>query len=223
MTMTLEQALTELEALGNERMRAQNLRHGSGDNQYGVRRGDVRKLAKQIKTDHELALELWDTGNIDARFLAILLIKPKSLSADEVDRLVRSLTFVQVSDWLISYVVKKHRDKEALRQQWMTSDDPMAGRAGWALTAERIAKSPDGLDLPALLDRLESEMGDAAAEVQWTMNIALVEIGIQHPEYRERALAIGEALGIYSDYPVSKGCTSPFAPIWINEMVSRQG
>ena len=37
-----------------------------------------------------------------------------------------------------------------------------------------------------------------------------------------RALAIGEKLGIYRDYPVSKGCTSPFAPIWINEMVRRQ-
>ena len=37
------------------------------------------------------------------------------------------------------------------------------------------------------------------------------------------ALAIGEKLGIYRDYPVSKGCTSPFAPIWIKEMVKRKG
>lgn len=43
------------------------------------------------------------------------------------------------------------------------------------------------------------------------------------PKQRTRALAIGEKLGLYRDYPVSKGCTSPFAPIWINEMVRRQG
>lgn len=43
------------------------------------------------------------------------------------------------------------------------------------------------------------------------------------PEHRKRALAVGEKLGVYRDFPVSKGCTSPFAPIWINEMVSRQG
>jgi len=55
------------------------------------------------------------------------------------------------------------------------------------------------------------------------MNSTLAQIGIHHPVYRERALAIGERLGIYRDYPVSKGCTSPFAPIWINEMVKRQG
>ena len=221
--MTLEETLTQLEALGNEKMRAQNTKNGAGDNQFGVRLGDLRVLAKKIKTDHELALALWETGNIDARLLAILLIKPKTLSADEMDRMVRSVTFVQVADWLNSYVVKRHPDKETLRQGWMAADDPMAARAGWSLTTERVVKSSEGLDLPALLDRIQSEMGTAAPEVQWTMNCCLAEVGIHFPEHRERAIAIGETLGVYRDYPVSKGCTSPFAPIWINEMVSRQG
>jgi len=220
--MNLKEALKELEALGNEKMRKQNTKHGASDNQFGVRRGEVRKLAKKIKTNHELATALWETGNIDARFLAILVIKPASLSADEMDQMVRSVTFVEVADWLSSYVIKHHPDKETLRQGWMATDDPMAARAGWSLTAGRIAKSPEGLDLPALLDRIESEMGSAATEVQWTMNCALAEIGIHFPKHRKRALAIGETLGIYRDYPCSKGCTSPFAPIWINEMVSRQ-
>ncbi len=101
--------------------------------------------------------------------------------------------------------------------------DERGMRAGWSLTTERVVKSPEGLDLPALLDRIESEMGNAAPEVQWTMNCTLAEIGIHFPDHRERALAIGETLGIYRDYPVSQGCTSPFAPIWINEMVRRQG
>ncbi len=221
--MTLKETLSQLEALGNEKMRKQNTKHGAGDNQFGVRRGDVRKLAKKIKTNHELAVGLWKTGNIDAQFLAILLIEPKSLSADEMDRMVRSVTFVEVADWLNSYVVKNHPDKETLRQGWMATDDPMAARAGWSLTAGRVVKCPEGLDLPALLDRIESEMGNAAPEVQWTMNGCLAEIGIHFADHRERALAIGESLGIYRDYPVSKGCTSPFAPIWINAMVSRQG
>ena len=64
--------------------------------------------------------------------------------------MVRSVTFVHVADWLNSYVVKQHPDKESLRQAWMATDDPMAARAGWSLTAERVVKSPEGLDLPAL-------------------------------------------------------------------------
>ena len=74
-----------------------------------------------------------------------------------------------------------------------------------------------------MLDRIEKEMPAAVPEVQWTMNMCLAEIGIHNPKLRKRAIAIGEKLGIYRDYPVSKGCTSPFAPIWIDYMVKRQG
>jgi 3-methyladenine DNA glycosylase AlkD len=221
--MTLKEVLKELEALGSEAMRKHNAKYGAGPNQFGARHGDIRALAKKIKTNHELGLSLWKTGNADAQLLAILLMKPKDLSAVELDGLVRSISFAHVADWLLSYVVKVHPDKETLRQKWMASKDRWALRAGWSVTAGRVARSPEGLDVTALLDRIESEMGKADPVVQWTMNGALAEIGINHVKLRKRAIGVGERLGIYRDYPVSKGCTSPFAPIWIDYMVSRQG
>jgi len=220
--MTLNETLKRLKALGNDKTRAHNLKYGAGDNQFGVKHGDIRALAKQIRSDDELAMSLWKTGNVDAQLLATLLIQPKTLSAKDLDRIVRSVTFAHVADLLNSYIVKQHPDKETLRQEWMATDDRWAARAGWSLTAERVVKSPEGLDLPALLDRIESEMGNADPVVQWTMNSTLAEIGIHFPKLRKRAIAIGETLGIYRDYPVSKGCTSPFAPIWIEALVSRQ-
>ncbi len=220
--MTLEETLAQLEALGTEKVRALNTKRGAGSHQFGVLLGDIRTLAAEIKTNHELAIALWETGNLDAQLLAVLLLRPKALSGDELDRMVRAVRFVQVADWLNAYVVRKHPDKETLRRAWMTTEDPWAARAGWDLTSERIAKRPEGLDLTALLDRIEREMANAAAEVRWTMNFCLAGIGIHFPEHRDRAISIGETLGIYRDYPVSKGCTSPFAPIWINEMVSRR-
>ena len=221
-TMTLEEILRQLKSLGDAGVRAQNAKWGAGDNQFGVKRGDLRILANKIKTNHDLALDLWKTGNIDAQFLATLLLQVDLLSADEMERLVKSITFAWVAEWLHSYVIKERADKETLRKKWMESDDRWEARAGWQLTAGRVAKSPDGLDLVALLDRIETQMGTAASEVQWTMNACLAEIGIHFPKHRKRAIAIGEKLGIYRDYPCSKGCTSPFAPIWINEMVRRQ-
>ena len=220
--MTRDEALARLETLGSETLRAQNARRGVTGEQFGVKMGDIRKLADEIKSDHALALELWETENLEARLLAVLLMKPKQLSAEELDRLVRSNRQMPVSDWLNSYVVKAHPEKEALRQRWMEESDPMAARAGWSLTAERVAKKPEGLDLDALLDRIEAEMASAAPEPQWTMNSTLAAIGINHPAHRARALAIGEKLGVYRDYPTSAGCTSPFAPEWIGEMVRRQ-
>lgn len=220
---SLEKTLAQLEALGKDKVRARNARNGAGENQFGVQLGDIRKVAAKIKGDHPLAVALWKTGNIDARLLAILLFEPERLSREELDGLVRSADFPQVADWLNSYVVKNHPEKEALRQSWVDDLDPWAARAGWNLTSARIARDPEGLDLPALLDRIESELGSAAPPAQWTMNFCLAGIGIHFPQHRGRALAIGEALGIYRDFPVAKGCTSPFAPIWINEMVRRQG
>jgi 3-methyladenine DNA glycosylase AlkD len=221
--MTVKEVLAKLKALGDEKVRARNAKSGAGENQFGVQMGDIRKVAKSIKADHELGLALWETGNLDARLLAILLITPKKLTAKQLEAMVKAATFPWLADWLNSYVVKQHPDKEALREKWMKAKDPMAARAGWNLTAERVAKSPKDLDLTALLDRIESEMARAPAAAQWTMNSCLAQIGICSPPHRKRALAIGESLGIYRDYPVSKGCTSPFAPIWIAEMVRRQG
>jgi 3-methyladenine DNA glycosylase AlkD len=227
-TAALGQALEQLESLGNEAVRKQNARWAAGGiqpgaTQFGVKHGDIRAMAKKIGSDHALGMSLWKTRNVDAQLLAVLLLQPKDLSAQEVDGLVRTITFGWVADWLINYLVKPHADKEALREKWMADGDRWAARAGWSLTAERVAKGPDGLDLPALLDRIESEMGAADPAAQWTMNSTLAAIGIHFPKHRKRAVAIGEALGVYRDYPCSKGCTSPFAPVWIDAMVKRQG
>jgi 3-methyladenine DNA glycosylase AlkD len=221
--MTLQEALDTLKSLGNETVRVHNRKFGAGDNQYGVKLGDIRKLAAQMKADHRSALDLYDSGIIDAQLLAILLIKPKKLSLDELDRIVRAATFSQVADWVNAYLVKEHPEKETLRVRWMADTDPWAARAGWGLTSGRVARAAEGIDLTALLDRIEAEMPTAPAPTQWTMNSCLANIGIHHPPVRARALDVGDRLGIYRDYPVSKGCTSPFAPIWINEMVKRQG
>ncbi len=220
--MNLAEALKKLKSLGDANVRKHNTKFGAGSNQFGVKMGDIRALAKSIKTDHALGLALWKTGNVDAQFLAVLVMDPKSLTADELDELVRSTSFAHVADWFHSYILKEHPEKESLRVKWMASDDPWAARSGWSLTATRVAKDAKGLDLKALLDRIEAEMGTAHPATQWTMNAVLANIGIHHPKLRKRALAIGEKLGVYRDYPCSKGCTSPFAPIWINEMVRRK-
>ncbi len=127
-----------------------------------------------------------------------------------------------MADWLNAYVVAQHPEKEALREKWMTAKDRWAARAGWNLTASRVNKGARDLDLPALLDRIEKEMPKAMPEVQWTMNNTLAAIGIHHPKHRKRTLAIGENIGLYRDWPVSKGCTPPYVPVWVEAMVKRQ-
>ena len=220
---TVEDILATLESLGSESVRKHSRKNGAGDNQFGVKMGDIRKVAAGIKNNHELGLALWQTQNIDAQLVAILVIKPKMLSTQVLEDMVRAIPYSQVADWLNAYVVKKHPEKETLRLAWLPSDDLWLARSGWSLTSERIGKDPEGLNLSALLDRIDQEMPTAPKEVQWTMNFCLAGIGINFAEYRDRAMQIGESLGVFRDFPTSKGCTSPFAPIWITEMVKRQG
>lgn len=221
--MTLQEVLAELQSLGNATTLKVHKKNGADDNMYGVKMGDIRKIAAKIKSDDSLATELWSTGNLDARLLAVLLIKPANISRSQLDAMVREAKLPQLADWLNSYIVRTHPDKEALRLTWMHDTDPWAARAGWSLTAERIGKGAEGVDVSALLDRIESEMAEALPAAQWTMNACLAGIGIHFTEHRQRALDIGERLGVLRDYPTSKGCTSPFAPIWIAEMVKRKG
>lgn len=226
--MNLKETLAKLESLGDEKRRAWNIKNGAGKlKQFGVAMGDLRTLAKKIKTNHELALQLWNTGNIDAQLLGILLMKPKSLSAADVAKMVREAKYAWVADWFNAYIVKEQppADKEKLRIKWMKDKDGWAARAGWNLTASRInkgGKEAEELDLPALLDRIAKEMPKAKPETQWTMNNTLMAIGIHHAAHRKRAIAIGEKIGLYKDWPVSKGCIPPYAPVAVEAMVKRQ-
>ncbi len=217
--VAVAEVMAELAALEDPKVLEVNRRHGDA---HGVNLGQLRALAKRLGTQQDLARELWATGDTSARLLAILTCRPRAFDRDELDAMVREARTPKVHDWLVSYVVRKSPFCEELRVAWLADPDPGVASAGWALTTDRVAKSPEGLDLAALLDVIEAEMSDAPDRLQWAMNHCLAQIGIEHEEYRARAIDIGERLRVLEDYPTPPNCTSPFAPVWITEMVARR-
>lgn len=213
------EVMAELASLEDPKARAVNERHGDD---HGVNLGKLRAVAKRLKTQQDLARELWATDDTAARLLALLVCRPKAFERDELDVMLRAARAPKVHDWLVNYVVKKSPHAEELRRAWFADPDPVVASAGWALTTERVTKKPEGLDLAGLLDVVEAEMKDAPDRLQWAMNHCLAQIGIDHAEYRARAIAIGERLEVLKDYPTPRGCTSPYAPVWIAELVRRQ-
>lgn len=134
--------------------------------------------------------------------------------------MAQATTWTQIADWLISYLIHKHPEREAIRVAAMAGAAGTLGRAGWSLTSATVLRSALP-DLVPLLDRIERELLTADPLTQWTMNACLATIGIHHADLRARAIQIGERMGVYRNYPTAKGCVSPFAPIWIQEMVRR--
>ncbi|GAB3275756.1 DNA alkylation repair protein [Microbacterium lacusdiani] len=219
MSPTVAAVLAELAALEDPRMREVNERHGDD---HGVNLTKLRAVAKGLKTDQDLAAELWATDVTPAMLVALLICRPKAFRAEEIDRMLRQARARKVQDWLINYVAKKSPHVERLRTMWLGDADPVVASAGWALTADTVVKRPDQVDLDALLDEIEAGMRDAHERIQWEMNTTLAMIGIHHPDRRARAIDIGERLEVLKDYPTPPNCTSPYAPIWIGEMVRRQ-
>lgn len=219
MEPVLEDVMAELAALEDDKIRAVNERHGDD---HAVNLTALRAVAKRIKKNHRIALQLWGTGDSAARLLALLICRPREFSRDELDAMLREARTRKVHDWLVGYVVMKGPYAEELRVAWMDDPDPVVASAGWALTADRVVRNRERLALSGLLDVIEAEMAGAHERLQWEMNVCLAQIGIEDPDLRGRALEIGERLGVLRDYPTPPGCTSPFAPEWIGEMVRRK-
>lgn len=212
----VQQALAELE---DPKARAINERHGDD---FGVNLSKLRALAKSLKSNQELAEQLWNTQDTASALVAILIAKPRSFTLEHLLQWSKQASTPKVQSWFLNYIVKKTKLLEQLRFALMLEQDPVLEAAGWELTAHQVAKDPDKLNLPELLDTIERRMVTAPDRLQWAMNNTLANIGIEHSPLRARALAIGEKLQVLADYPTSPGCTSPFAPIWINEMVKRK-
>lgn len=213
----VEEVVAELAALEDPKARAVNERHGDP---HGVNLTKLRAIAKSLGTDRELAGELWESGDVAAQLVALLIAKPKAFTADELDAMLRSTRSDKAHDWLLNYLVKKSPHAAALRTRWFEDADPRVRAAGWTLTTHAVTTAD--LDRDELLDEIEREMRGAEPKLQWAMNETLATIGIEDEARRARAIAIGEDLRVLADYPVSKGCTSPFAPVWIAEIVRRR-
>ncbi|WP_026877056.1 DNA alkylation repair protein [Jiangella gansuensis] len=216
---SLAEVMGELRELEDPQTRAVNEKHGDD---HAVNLSKLRAFAKRLGTRQELAGELWDTADSAARLLAILICRPRSFERGDLDTMVRQAGTPKVRDWLVNYVVKKSPHCETLRVAWLADPDPVVASAGWMLTTARVVKRPEGLDLAGLLGVIEAEMKRAPERLQWAMNECLGNIGIEHAEHRDRVIDIGERLEVLKDYPTPPKCTSPFVPIWITEVVSRE-
>lgn len=220
MTSTLvESTLTSLKELEDPKILSVNERHGDD---HAVNLTKLRAVAKELKKNQPLARELWATNDTAARLVALLICRPKEFDQSELDSMILEARTPKVLDWLINYVVKKNPHWNDLRVLWLEDPAENVAAAGWALNTHAVITKPDALDDSAILDTIEAQMKTAEPRVQWSMNECLAQIGIHRPELRDRAIAIGERLEVLKDYPTPPNCTSPFAPIWIEEMVRRQ-
>ncbi|WP_373650195.1 DNA alkylation repair protein [Schlesneria sp. DSM 10557] len=191
--------------------------------------GDLKKLGGEIKKDHDLAMELWSTGEFYPRLLATLIFDNKLLTESALDQLASDLLQHdveqrnQLSDWLLANQLTKSRKLVALIPTWETNPSPVLRRWFWYHQARlRWTGQVPPENSAELLDSLEREMADAEPEVQWAMNFCACQIGVHEPQFRARCIKLGKALGLYKDEHVSKNCTPSYLPEFIRIEVAKR-
>jgi len=184
--------------------------------------GDLRKIAKAIKRDHELAMELWLTGEFLPRQLAILIMDKKLLTQERIDQLAQDIYSHdfeernQLIDWLMANQLAKDKKTIALMESWENSPSVLQRRVFWYYQARlRWMGNTDHSNTEHLLNAIEKKMATEQPEVQWAMNFTAGQIGKWQEAYRDRCVTIGETTGLYKDEVVPRGCTPNYLPKFI--------
>jgi 3-methyladenine DNA glycosylase AlkD len=159
--------------------------------------------------------------------LSLLILDLKPLDAAWLERMVSDLEAIdgkeqsQLLDWLIANVIMKKAALKKVAESWRSDPSTVRRRTFWSVQARSVRAGDHALN-EQLLAHIERDLPAADEKVQWNMNWCAAQIGIADEALRPRCIALGERLGLYRDYPVSKGCTSPYLPIWIGSVVGKK-
>ncbi len=184
--------------------------------------GDLRKLAKDINKDQDLAMELWSSGEFLPRLLAILIMDHMLLSKDLIDKLdkdIQTHAFDErnhLVDWFMANQLSKDKKKITLMESWENSPSSLQRRVYWYYQGRLrwMGKKPPG-DPADLLTAIEANIMKEDPEVQWAMNFTAGWIGVYDEKNRARCIKLGEKTGLYKGEMVSKGCTPSYLPEFI--------
>lgn len=183
--------------------------------------GDLRTIAKDIKKDHELAIELWKTEHFFARQLAILIMDKILLTKELIDNLFTDISKhsetekLQLVDWLMANQLLKDKKIITLIDNWEDSQSLLKRRIYWYYQARLRWMGQIQTDSEVLLSKIENKIEKEKPEVQWAMNFTAGWIGVYEKKYRKRCIELGEKTKLYKGQMVSKGCTPDYLPEFI--------
>jgi 3-methyladenine DNA glycosylase AlkD len=221
--MNLNSALRELKRRGTAQNRKVYRRHGVGENMYGVSFADLRGLAKQIKTDQALAVQLWATGNHDAQVLATLIADPDQFDAKLLDAWAKDLSNYTITDEFVGLVARTtYRQKKA--DKWRTAQGEWIGRAGWHLIGQLAlheAALPDSY-FEERLHEIATSLHTRKNRVREAMNNALIAIGIRNAYLQDKALGAARTIGTVEVDQGETNCRTPDATAYILKTVARK-
>lgn len=220
--MNLQEVMQLLAEYGNERTKNTYTKHGATGNFFGVKVGDLKKILKQTKKDHALALQLFDTQNVDAMYLAGLMADEKKITKTTLEQWAAQANWYMISEFTVPWIAADSPFGWELGLQWIDHQQPNIKATGWGTLSSWIVTNADE-ELPIntielLLERAKKEIHTAPNRVRYVMNNFIIAVGGIAP-LSSRALAAAEKVGKVSVDMNGTACKVPLAKEYIQKTI----
>ncbi len=220
--MLLEEVMQQLEEYGTEQNRKTYKNHGAKEPLFGVSFANLKLLKKKIKKDHDLAILLWETKNMDAMTLATMILDPKKVTTELLNKWVQEVDYYCLMDVLMTAICTSPIAIERM-EDWTKSDDEWIGRAGWSLLANIAIKNKTLQDdvFSPYLDEIKENIHNEKNRKREAMNRALIAIGIRNEDLEQAAIEIAREIGkVHVDHGATS-CKTPDAESYIKKARER--
>ena len=213
--MNASEILAELKSLGRESYKQVILKHGVQEPCFGVKIEELKKFQKRIKQDYRLALELYETGNFDAMYLAGLIADDKKMTKADLHRWLSRATHAPLRSSTIPWVAAESLHGWQLALEWIESKDEVVAETGWRTLSSFVAITPDAdLDLPRLrqlVERVGKTILGQSGDVRYAMNGFLIAAGTHVAPLTDLALREADAIGPQKVDMGETACKVPLA------------
>lgn len=223
--MTTIEILTQLEQFGNPSTKKIFLNHGAQEPLFGVKVQDLKTIQKKIKKDYQLSLELFETGNADAMYLAGLIADEQKMTKEDLRKWATRANWYMINEYAVAWVIAESSHGFDLALELIESDQENVASTGWAALSSLVGMMPDNeLNIPLLrnlLSRVEHEVHQAKNRVRYTMNGFVIAVGGSVKELTQKAQEVGANIGKVHVNVGNTACKVPLATEYIQKIMDR--
>lgn len=223
--MNAKTIIEEIKPLGSDSYKRVIFKHGVKEPCFGVKISDLQKIVKRIKMDYQLALDLYDTGNYDAMYLAGLIADDAQMTKKDLHHWVAQAYCSALASSTVAWVASGSAYGWEIGLEWIESKSPLIAVAGWATLVSLVSiKENTELDLPALkklLARVQKSIHQSPDPVRYQMNSFLIAVGCYVESLTEIAMKTAEQIGTVTADMGDTSCQVPSASDYIRKVQTR--
>ena len=221
--MTTPEILSVLKKAGKPQTAAIYKHYGTGDNVFGTLTSEIGKLQKQIKVDHALALELWKSGNAEARMLAVQVADPQKVTKALAEKFLADGPVRFLGLYLAALIARSPIADKTMRE-WMKSPDEVTREMGYSILSARLRDDADAIgdaDAGKVIATIEKQIHKSPNWARYAMNNAIIALGVWRPKVRKDAVAAATRIGKVDVNHGDTNCKTPEAVSYIERAVKR--